>query len=78
MAHPFHHAESSVRKHGGHMEDYLPIHQWFDEMDGENVAYFYGLLQDEGGESIKNTLRMQAERTMMKGDVWIPEGMSFL
>ena len=54
------------------------IHQWIDEMDGENVEYFYGLMQDEGGESIKNTLRMQAERTMMKGDVWIPEGMSFL
>lgn len=31
MAHPFHHAESSVRKHGGELEDYLPIHQWFDE-----------------------------------------------
>ena len=31
MAHPYHHSESSARKHGGKPEDYLPIHQWFDE-----------------------------------------------
>ncbi len=28
---PFHHAESSARKYGGVAEDYLPVHQWFDE-----------------------------------------------
>lgn len=32
MAHPiFFHAESSVRKYGGTVEDYLGIHIWFDE-----------------------------------------------
>lgn len=31
MAHPYHHALSSVKKWGGRVEDYLPIHQWFDE-----------------------------------------------
>ena len=31
MAHPYHHALSSVRKWGGEIDDYLPIHQWFDE-----------------------------------------------
>ena len=31
MAHPVRHAESSARKFGGHPEDYLPIHNWFDE-----------------------------------------------
>ena len=31
MAHPFHHAQSSVRKYGGRVEDYLAIHRWFDE-----------------------------------------------
>jgi len=31
MAHPFRHAESSVRKFGGKAEDYLLIHNWFDE-----------------------------------------------
>jgi hypothetical protein len=31
MAHPYHHALSSVDKWGGVVEDYLPIHSWFDE-----------------------------------------------
>lgn len=31
MAHPFHHAERSARLFGGCAEDYLAIHDWFDE-----------------------------------------------
>jgi hypothetical protein len=31
MAHPYHHALSSVQKWGGSPEDYQPIHDWFDE-----------------------------------------------
>jgi hypothetical protein len=31
MAHPIKHAKSSVRKWGGCIEDYLAIHEWFDE-----------------------------------------------
>lgn len=31
MAHPYHHALSSVKKWGGVVKDYLPIHDWFDE-----------------------------------------------
>jgi hypothetical protein len=30
MAHPWHHAVSSARRHGGAPEDYLAIHEWFD------------------------------------------------
>jgi hypothetical protein len=30
MAHPYHHALSSVKKWGGEVDDYLPIHDWFD------------------------------------------------
>ena len=30
MAHPYHHSLSSVQKWGGQVEDYLPIHDWFD------------------------------------------------
>jgi hypothetical protein len=30
MAHPYHHALSSVKKWGGAVEDYQPIHDWFD------------------------------------------------
>jgi hypothetical protein len=31
MAHPYHHALSSVRKWGGQVDDYIRIHEWFDE-----------------------------------------------
>lgn len=31
MAHPYHHALSSARKWGGTPQDYLRIHEWFDE-----------------------------------------------
>lgn len=31
MAHPFHHALSSARKYGGVWQDYIAIHDWFDE-----------------------------------------------
>lgn len=30
MAHAYHHALSTVRRWGGHPDDYLPIHQWID------------------------------------------------
>jgi hypothetical protein len=31
MSHPYVHAQSSVRKWGGSIEDYVAIHSWFDE-----------------------------------------------
>lgn len=31
MAHPRQHAKSSVKKWGGKQEDYVEIHNWFDE-----------------------------------------------
>jgi hypothetical protein len=31
MATAYHHALSSVKKWGGEVKDYLPIHEWFDE-----------------------------------------------
>jgi hypothetical protein len=31
MAHPYHHAVRSARLFGGKPEDYLAIHNWFDE-----------------------------------------------
>lgn len=30
MAHPYHHAVSSVKQWGGEVENYLPVHGWFD------------------------------------------------
>lgn len=38
MANPYHHSLSSVKKWGGSVEDYQPIHDWFDaskEMHGD-------------------------------------------
>ncbi len=31
MAHPYHHAISSVREWGGNVSDYLALHSWFDQ-----------------------------------------------
>lgn len=31
MAHPWHHAVRSAKLFGGQPDDYLPIHNWFDE-----------------------------------------------
>jgi hypothetical protein len=39
MATPYHHALSSVKKWGGNVEDYLPLHDWFDASK-ESVADF--------------------------------------
>lgn len=30
MAHPYQHAVSSARRHGGVPEDYIELHSWFD------------------------------------------------
>jgi hypothetical protein len=31
MSHPLHHSISTQKKWGGHVDDYLPIHNWFDK-----------------------------------------------
>jgi len=31
MAHPIFHSKSSAKKYGGRSEDYIVIHNWFDE-----------------------------------------------
>ena len=40
MGHCYHHALSSVKKWGGTPEEYLPLHQWFDEPSKLIVADF--------------------------------------
>lgn len=40
MGHCYHHALSSVRKWGGTAEEFLPLHQWFDEPSKLIVADF--------------------------------------
>ena len=39
MAHPYHHALSSVRKWGGTVDDYMEVHSWFDRSK-EIIATF--------------------------------------
>ena len=31
MAHPYHHALSSVKKWGGTVDDFIAVHAWFDQ-----------------------------------------------
>jgi|SRR5579883_509375 len=45
MAHPYHHALSSVKKWGGCIEDYLPIHNWFDESKAMLADYRHRALR---------------------------------
>lgn len=45
MAHPYHHAESSVRKWGGTPDDYLPIHHWFDETKAHHADFRHRALR---------------------------------
>ena len=39
MAHPYHHALSSVKKWGGAVDDYIEVHAWFDRSK-EQIADF--------------------------------------
>lgn len=45
MAHPLHHAQSSARKFGGVPEDYLAIHQWFDESKAFHADFRHRMLR---------------------------------
>mgnify|MGYP001282907616 FL=1 len=94
MAHPFHHAESSVRKHGGQMEDYLPIHQWFDESkrsfaDNRHRALRHHaegifLCEQIFGVTITNSdgkeipVRFVAEQHVQEDLGWIPSAADWL
>jgi hypothetical protein len=43
--HPLHHAQSSVKKYGGQVEDYLPIHNWFDESKSFHATFRHRALR---------------------------------
>jgi len=45
MAHPIEHAKRSARKFGGKPEDYLAIHQWFDESKAMVADYRHRALR---------------------------------
>src|ERR1700732_172958 len=45
MAHPYHHALSSVKKWGGKVEDYQAIHDWFDASKAHLADFRHGALR---------------------------------
>ena len=45
MGHCYHHALSSARKWGGTAEDYLALHQWFDESKAITADYRHRALR---------------------------------
>ncbi len=45
MAHPYHHALSSVKKWGGEVDDYLAIHDWFDESKAHVADFRHRVLR---------------------------------
>jgi len=45
MAHPLYHAESSARKYGGKPEDYLPLHNWFDQSKSYHADFRHRALR---------------------------------
>jgi hypothetical protein len=55
MAHPYHHTLASVKKWGGEVSDYLPLHSWFDQ--SKAIA----------GDFRHRTLRHHAEGIFMAG-----------
>jgi hypothetical protein len=60
MAHPYHHATASVKKRGGDVSDYLPLHTWFDQ--SKSVA----------ADFRHRALRNHAERIFMLETVFGP------
>lgn len=45
MAHPYHHALSSVKKWGGCVADYQAIHDWFDESKAHVADFRHRVLR---------------------------------
>jgi hypothetical protein len=45
MAHSYHHALSSAKKHGGVPDDYIAIHNWFDETKSHYASFKHRALR---------------------------------
>lgn len=45
MANPYHHALSSVKKWGGIIDDYMPIHEWFDATKAHHADFRHRALR---------------------------------
>ena len=45
MAHPYHHALSSVKKWGGTVDDFMAVHAWFDQSKEITVDFRHRALR---------------------------------
>lgn len=88
MAHPYHHAVRSAKLFGGSPEDYLTIHDWFDESKAHLADFRHRALRhhSEGiflceaifGATIENSNRKRVpvrtigEQHVMDDLGWIP------
>jgi hypothetical protein len=94
VAHPYHHALASVKKWGGCVEDYQPIHDWFDESKAFLADYRHRALRHhaEGiflaerffGKTIRNRdgrripVRWIGEQHVKEDLGWIPTASDWL
>ncbi|MEZ6124026.1 MAG: hypothetical protein R3C49_12750 [Planctomycetaceae bacterium] len=64
MAHPWHHAQRSASLFGGTAEDYLAIHDWFDESKAHLADFRHRALRhhSEGIFSVRNDLRYDTDQ----------------
>jgi hypothetical protein len=77
MAHPYHHALSSVKKWGGSVDDYLDIHTWFDESKGITADFRHRALRHHAEGIFMSERIFGVTRTISTGRVipvrWIGE-----
>ena len=55
--HPYHHALSSQRTHGGAAADYLPLHDWFDASKS-SLAHFTHRALNHHREGVAEAIRL--------------------
>src|SRR3546814_8138957 len=60
MAHCYYHALSSVRKWGGTVDDYLPLHQWFDQSKAILADPRHRALRHHAERSEEHTSELQS------------------
>jgi hypothetical protein len=88
MSHPFYHAKSSAKKYGGQPEDYIAIHEWFDQTkahlpDARHRSILHSsfgiyLAQQVFGEVIVRKSDGKPVPTRLLGEQHILEDMGFI
>ena len=72
MAHPYHHALASVKKWGGDVSDYLPLHTWFDQSKGISAVPAQGPPAPCGGHLHAGYLDRQVSAEFSLMEVVVP------